>query len=179
LSASGSKVEEESADGLSAASTNLERAAESRRAMKPNQRIDSVRAHRCTWLGVAPALALILLTPPGWAAPEAQDTEESVPDSAAVYPDEQQLEMLVLDRYPQLATQSFAGIPVVTALLNHDGTMAATDFEVSMKDPGEVTVSALNFIRFGLKERDLSYMGIARFELPFTTVLIVYAEKRS
>jgi hypothetical protein len=147
--------------------------------MKPDQRIGRADADRRTSLVAVPALALVLLTPLVWAAPDAQDMEESAPDAAVVSPDEQQLEMIALDRYPQLAAQRLAGVPIVTELFNRDGTMSAIDLEISAKNPGEVTVSGLSFTRFGLKARDLSYMGIARFELPFNTVLILYGGKRS
>jgi hypothetical protein len=147
--------------------------------MKRNRRIDRARTHPSTWLMAVTGLAYILLAPRAETAPEAQDVEESAPDASVASPDEQQLEMIVRDRYPQLVTQRFAGVAVVTALFNHDGTLAATDLEISAKDPRELTVSELSFTRFGLKARDISYMGLTRLELPFNTVLIMYGGKQS
>jgi hypothetical protein len=64
---------------------------------------------------------------------------------------------------------------VVTVLLNHDGTLVATDLEISANDPSDVTES--RFARFGVKARDLSYIGVARIELPLNTVLVMFAGK--
>ena len=146
--------------------------------MKPNQRIDRDRAQRSAWLIVLPALASVLLTWFAWAAPEAPDVEEPAPDSA-VHPDRQQLETILRSNYPELLTQKLAGVPVVTVLLNHDGTLAATDLKISLKDPDELVVTRLHFARFGLKARDLSYIGMARFELPLNTVLVMFGGKRA
>ena len=146
--------------------------------MKPQQQIDSHSVRRPAWLIVLPALVSVLLTWPAWAAPEAPDFNEPTLDTA-VHPDRQQLETIVRNRYPELLTQRFAGVPVVTVLLNHDGTLAATDLEISLKDPGELVVTRLQFARFGVKARDLSYIGTARLELPLNTVLVMYGGKRT
>lgn len=146
--------------------------------MKLHQRIDRYRAKRSAWLIVLPALASVLLTCLAWAAPEASDVEESTPDTA-VHPDRQQLETIIRNRYPELLTQRFAGVPVVTVLLNHDGTLAATNFEVSLRDPEALVVTRLHFARFGLKARDLSYIGTAHLELPLNTVLVMFGGKRA
>ena len=53
----------------------------------------------------------------------------------------------------------------MTVLLNHDGTLAATDLEISLKDPEELVVTRLHFARFGLKAKDLSYIGAAAFRV--------------
>jgi len=98
--------------------------------MKPDQRIDGYRAKRSVWLIVLPALSSVLLTWLAWAAPAAPDVEEPIPDTA-VHPDRQQLETIIRTRYPELFTQRLAGLPVVTMLLNQDGTLAATDLEIS------------------------------------------------
>jgi len=129
--------------------------------MKPNQRTDRDRGQRSAWLIVLPALASALLTWLAWAAPEAPEVEESAPDTTVAHLDRQQLETIVRQRYPQLATQRFAGVPVVTVLLNHDGTLVATDLEISVKDPDQLVVTRQHFARFGLKARDLSYIGMA------------------
>ena len=141
--------------------------------MKPNQRTERDRVRPCGWLVVVPALACVLLTWLAWGAPEAPAVEAPAPDTA-IHPDRQQLETIIRDRYPQLMTQRFAGVQVVTVLLNHDGTLAATDLEISAKDPGELTVSRQNFARFGIMARDLSYIGIKRLELPLNTVLVMF-----
>jgi len=144
--------------------------------MKLSQRIDHGRPPRSAWLTVVPAVACLLLTWPAGAALEALDLEDPVPDTA-VHPDRQQLETIIRGRYPQLMTQRFAGIPVVTVLLNHDGTLVATDLEISAKGPNELTVSRLRFARFGLKAADLSYIGVARYQLPLNTVLVMFGGK--
>jgi hypothetical protein len=141
--------------------------------MNANQRIDRDKAQRSGWPIVVPALACLLLTWLAWAAPEAPDVEKPAPDTA-VHPDQQQLEAIIRLRYPQLVTQRFAGVPLVTVLLNHDGTLAATDLEISANDPGGLTASKLHFARFGLKATDLSYIGVARFQLPLNTVVVVF-----
>lgn len=129
-----------------------------------------------TWLITVPALAWVLLTALASAAPEAPDIEDP-PHDTAIHPDRQQLETIIRQRYPQLVTQRFPGIPVVTVLLNHDGTLAATELEISAQDPGKLTVSRLHFARFGLKAGDLSYIGVERFELPLNTVLVMFGGK--
>jgi len=144
--------------------------------MKRIQRTDCPNARRCTWRGVVPALAFVLWTTLALAAPEAQDIGESVPETGVVRPVEQQIQMIVLATYPELGTRRFAGVSVVTALFNRDGTLAAIDLEISAKDPGRATVSS--FTRFGPNARDLSYMGVTRLELPFNTVLVTYGGKR-
>jgi hypothetical protein len=144
--------------------------------MNQTQRIDRPTARRRPGL-VVPALACVLLTRLVLAAPEAQDSPESAP--GVVRPAEQQLQVIILERYPQLLTQRFAGVSVVTALFNRDGTLAAIDLEISAKDPGATTVSELSFTRFGLTVRDLSYIGVTRFELPYNAVLVTYGGKRS
>jgi hypothetical protein len=141
--------------------------------MNVNQWIDRDKAQRSRWLMVVPALACLLLSWLAWAAPEAPDVEKPAPDTA-VHPDQQQLEAIIRHTYPQLATQRFAGFPVVTVLLNHDGTLAATDLEISAKDPGELTASNLHFARFGLKGMDLIYVGVTHVELPLNKVLVVF-----
>lgn len=146
--------------------------------MKPHPRIDGCRAKCSAWLIVLPALASVLLTWPAWAAPEAPDVEESTPDTA-VHLDPQQLETIVRDRYPELVTHRFAGVPVVTVLLNHDGTLAATDLEISLKDPDELVVTRLHFARFGVQAKDLSYIGTAHLELALNTVLVMFGGKRT
>ena len=146
--------------------------------MKPNQWIDRARAPRGTWIIAVLVFGFTLLTPL-WAAPQAPGPDEFVHDAGALYPDEQQLETIVQDRYPQLVTQRVAGLPVVVALFNHDGTLAATDLEISVKDPRELSVSELCFVRFGLRAQDLTYMGVVRIELPSNTVLIMYGGRRS
>jgi hypothetical protein len=131
--------------------------------MGPRQRNHRDRARRCPWL-VATALASVLLT---WAAPPvraASDAEKPAPDTA-VHPDRQELETIIRKRYPQLVTQKFSGVPVVTVL------------ETYAKDASELTVSRLQFSRFGLKEWDLSYIGLARFELPLNTVIVMFGGK--
>jgi hypothetical protein len=173
-------VHEEPSGGLSAFATrDLEMTATFRESGKPGQRTDRASALCCTWLVIVLVLAFIVSTPPVLAAPEAPDFEEPAPNAVAVFPDEKQLEAMVRDRYPQLVTQRFSGVPVVTALFNFDGTLAAADLEMSATDPGELTAPGLSFSRFGLKARDISYMGVARIELPFTTVVIVYGGRRS
>ena len=142
--------------------------------MNANQLIERHKAQRSGWFIVVPALvACLRLNGLAWAASEAQDVEKPTPD-IAVHPDRQQLEAIIRDRYPQLVTQRFAGFPVVTVLLNHDDTLAATDLQISAKDPGEVKASELHFARFGLKATDLSYIGVARFDLPLNSVLVVF-----
>lgn len=142
--------------------------------MKPDQRTERDRARPSAWLVVVPSLACVLLTSLAWAVLEAPDVEQPAPDTA-IRPDQQQLETIIRDRYPQLVTQRLAGVPVVTVLLNHDGTLVATDLEISANDPSDVTES--RFARFGVKARDLSYIGVARIELPLNTVLVMFAGK--
>ncbi len=141
--------------------------------MKTNLRIDRRKAQRCGWFIFVPALTGLMLNRPAWAASEALDDEKPAIDTA-VHPDRQQLEAIIRDRYPQLVTQRIAGFPVVTVLLNHDDTLAATDLQISAKDPGELKASELNFARFGLKATDLSYIGVAHFDLPLNSVLVVF-----
>jgi hypothetical protein len=141
--------------------------------MNANQRIERHKAQRSGWFIVVSALACLQLNGLAWAASEAPDVEKPTPD-IAVHSDRQQLEAIIRDRYPQLVTQRFAGFPVVTVLLNHDETVAATDLQISAKDPREVKASELHFARFGLKATDLSYIGVARVDLPLNSVLVVF-----
>jgi hypothetical protein len=140
--------------------------------MRAIQRNHRDRAPRCPWLVAAATLACVLLT---WAAAAraGPDAESPAPDTA-VHPDRQQLETIIRKRYPQLLTQRFAGVAVVTALFNHDGTLASTELEIRSKNSGELTVSKLDFAHFGLKASDLSYIGLERFELPLNTVLVMF-----
>jgi hypothetical protein len=146
--------------------------------MNANQLIERHKAQRSGWFIVVPALACLQLNGLAWAASEAPDVEKPTTD-IAVHPDRQQLEAIIRDRYPQLVTQRFAGFPVVTVLLNHDDTVAATDLQISAKDPGEVKASELHFARFGLKATDLSYIGVERFDLPLNSVLVVFGGRNS
>jgi hypothetical protein len=141
--------------------------------MRLSQRADRHRTHGFAWLRVVPVLAYLMLSSLARAAPQAPGVEEFAPDTA-VHPDRQQLETIIRQRYPQLVTQRFAGVPVVIVLLNHDGTLAATDLEIGPTDPDKLTVSRQHFSRFGLKARDLSYIGVARVELPLNTVLVMF-----
>src|SRR5450631_3077663 len=98
---SGEAVQDELAGGVSAGATrDPEMPPRFCGARRPNQRVERARAHRCTWRVVVPALALLVSTPLAWAATDAQDVEESVPDPVTVFPDGHQLEMIVRDRYP-------------------------------------------------------------------------------
>jgi hypothetical protein len=144
--------------------------------MNPNQGIDGDLRRRPAGFMVMPALAWLLCTWLAWAAPEAHGPEATA-SGTAVHPDRQQLETIIRDRYPQLLTRRSAGVSVVTVLFNRDGTLAATDLEILATDPGEVTVSRQHFARFGLKARDLSYIGVERFELPLNTVLVMFGGK--
>jgi hypothetical protein len=146
--------------------------------MNANQLIERHKAQRSGWFIVVPALACLQLNGLAWAASEAPDVEKPTTD-ISVHPDRQQLEAIIRDRYPQLVTQRFAGFPVVTVLLNHDDTVAATDLQISAKDPGEVKASELHFARFGLKATDLSYIGVERFDLPLNSVLVVFGGRNS
>ncbi len=67
----------------------------------------------------------------------------------------------------------------MTVLLNHDGTLAATDLEISLKDPDELVVTRLHFARFGVQAKDLSYIGTAHLELALNTVLVMFGGKRT
>jgi len=144
--------------------------------MKRSRRIDHDRTHRSPWLAAVPALAWVLMNWPAWGAGETPEVEAGAPDSA-VHPDRQRLETIIRQKYPQLATERIAGVPVVTVLLNHDGTLAATDLEISPKGPDELTVSKLRFARFGIQAKDLSYIGIEHVVLPPNTVLVMYGGK--
>ena len=146
--------------------------------MNANQLIERHKAQRSGWFIVVPALACLQLNGLAWAASQAPDVEKPTTD-IAVHPDRQQLEAIIRDRYPQLVTQRFAGFPVVTVLLNHDDTVAATDLQISAKDPGEVKASELHFARFGLKATDLSYIGVERFDLPLNSVLVVFGGRNT
>jgi len=146
--------------------------------MNANQLIERHKAQRSGWFIVVPALACLQLNGLAWAASEAPDVEKPTTD-IAVHPDRQQLEAIIRDRYPQLVTQRFAGFPVVTVLLNHDDTVAATDLQISAKDPGDVKASELHFARFGLKATDLSYIGVERFDLPLNSVLVVFGGRNT
>lgn len=145
--------------------------------MTPTNRLDRDRSQRSGWLIAVPAIAGILFTWLAWAAPEAPDVQEPMADTA-IHPTRVQLEAIIRQRYPQLVTQRFTGLPVVTVLLNHDGTLAATDLEISPKDPGELIVTRLNFTRFGLNAKDLSYIGMVRLELPQNSVLVMFGGKK-
>jgi hypothetical protein len=146
--------------------------------MNVNQGIDRDKAQRFPWPIGGPALVCVLASWLALAAPQAPDLQESAPDTA-VHPDRRQLEAIIRLQYPQLVTQRFAGVPVVIVLLNHDGTLAATDLEISAKDPGELTASTLPFARFGPKARHLSYIGVVRFELPLNTVLVMFGGRNT
>jgi len=144
--------------------------------MTAHRRIDRDRAPRSRGWVAASTLACVLWTLLAWTARADPVVEKPAPDTA-IHPDRQQLVTIIRDRYPQLLTQRFAGVAVVTALFNHNGTLASTDLEIRGKDAGELTVSKLHFARFGLQERDLSYIGLARFELPLNTVLVMFGGK--
>jgi hypothetical protein len=141
--------------------------------MNANQGINRDKGPRSSSLIVVPTLLCVLSTWLAWAGPEAPDIRELAPD-AAIHPDQQQLETIIRQKYPQLVTQKLAGVPVVTVLLNHDGTLAATDLEISANDPGKLTASRAQFARFGPKARDLSYIGVAHLRLPLNTVLVMF-----
>jgi hypothetical protein len=141
--------------------------------MPANPPNDGDSAHHSRRLVAAATLACVLSI---WLACAAAAAETPAPDTA-VHPDRQQLETIIRKKYPQLLTQRFAGVPVVTALFNHDGTLASTELEIRSKNSGELTVSKLDFAHFGLKASDLSYIGLERFELPFNTVLVMFGGK--
>jgi hypothetical protein len=101
------------------------------------------------------------------------DLRKPPPDAAAA-PYRERFEALVRERYPQLATEPAAGMPVVTVLFEPDGRLARTDLEIRAGPPEMVTASEEQFFRFGHLAGQLRYIGEARIELPANTVLVVF-----
>jgi hypothetical protein len=94
-----------------------------------------------------------------------------------VQPTQERLKALVLERYPRLQVDNFAGTPVVTLLFNHDGTVARSDLRVFAQTSGTLTATETRFEVFGLKSGELRYVGEMPVPLPHTTVLVVFGNR--
>ena len=68
---------------------------------------------------------------------------------------------------------------MLTVLLNADGTIARSDLEISQQSAGTLTVTELQFARFGLRSGELQCVGVEREQLPRGAVLIVFGARSS
>lgn len=99
--------------------------------------------------------------------------------SSTTRPDSKQLEGIVGRAYPTLLTQKIAGTPIVTVLLNADGSTAGTRLEIAPSPVKIPDASEAQFAGFGLKSGELQYIGIATIQLPLNTVLVVFGGRDS
>jgi len=101
------------------------------------------------------------------------------PPDASVQPSRERVTALIKERYPQLLLGHLSGTPVLTVLLNADGTIARSDLEISQQSAGSLTVTELQFARFGLRSGELQSVGVEREQLPHGAVLIVFGTRSS
>ena len=121
-------------------------------------------------------LILIALYAPSHAVNLAE-LQKPPPD--AIVPSHERVTALINERYPQLLLGHLSGTPVLTVLLNADGTIARSDLEISQQSAGALTVTELQFARFGLRSSDLQYIGVEREQLRHGAVLIVFGARSS
>ena len=98
---------------------------------------------------------------------------QKLPPDPSVQASHERVIAVIKERYPQLLNH-LSGTPVLTLLLNADGTIARSDLEVSEQTTGPLTVTELQFERFGLRSGDLQYVGVSREELPHGAALIAF-----
>ena len=121
-------------------------------------------------------LAWVLISITLYAPSHAVNLAELVkpPPDASVQPSRERVTALIKERYPQLLLGHLSGTPVLTVLLNADGTIARSDLEISQQSAGTLTVTELQFTRFGLRSGELQSVGVEREQLPHGAVLIVF-----
>jgi hypothetical protein len=127
-------------------------------------------------LGVCP----MLLAAAGAMAQPVLDTLRKPPPDSMSRAYGTRLAALVESRYPELLASKHTGIPVVTVLLNWDGTVAATNLEyapleyAANGDPPALTVSEEHFARFGHLAGQLRYMGAGRVQLANGPAVVIF-----
>lgn len=87
---------------------------------------------------------------------------------------DKRLTALIQQRYPELNAGSPKGIPVVTVLLNYDGSVAGTHLELSPEGTPTLTASEEEFARFGLSAGRMQYIGVGRLQLPTTEAVVIF-----
>ena len=101
------------------------------------------------------------------------------PPPDAIAPSHERMTALIKERYPQLLLGHLSGTPVLTVLLNADGTIARSDLEISQQSAGTLTVTEFQFAPFGLRPGELQSVGVEREQLPHGAVLIVSGTRSS
>ncbi len=101
------------------------------------------------------------------------------PPPDAIVPSHERVTVLIKERYPQLLLGHLSGTPVLTVLVNADGTIARSDLEISQQSAGTLTVTELQFARYGLRSGELQSVGVEREQLPHGAVLIVFGTRSS
>ncbi len=117
----------------------------------------------CIW-ALAAATAL--------AQPSAPELRKGPPDSGSRGYDKR-LTALIEQRYPGLHAGKPEGIPVVTVLLNYDGSVAGTYLEFAREGAAALTASEEKFARFGLSAGRMQYIGVGRIQLSTTPAVVI------
>jgi hypothetical protein len=101
------------------------------------------------------------------------ELHKTPPDSGSRGYDKR-LTALIEQRYPELATSKPTGIPVVTVLLNYDGSVVGTHLELAPEGTPTLTASEESFARFGLSAGRMQYIGVGRLQLPTTEAVVIF-----
>ena len=107
------------------------------------------------------------------AQPSTPELRKGPPDSGSRGYDKR-LTTLIERRYPELNASKPPGIPVVTVLLNYDGSVVGTSLEFAPEGSPVLTASEEKFARFGLSAGRMQYIGVGRIQLPTTQAVVIF-----